>query len=442
MKAECECKLDNLINNNTLANNAFYKNQVGDIEEILNHINIEILKCSNKIFKNRKISSYKGSFIILVFIFIQVILTLFYCIVDITSLKKYIINILNSFLNHFHKDNNDPPKKKKGVKFAQSENGDEKKHQHHAKHKKLNTETPSVKSHNINRNKNHSLNRSHSSKKKLRDDKKFITEDVPIVSSTKKNLSDTKINSIMVDESNKSSNGYNFDIDQYLETDYDNMPFEEIKERDHRLFCGYLVDQIKSNFILVSAIVNNDPFKPRTIKLLLFILNVDFYFVVNALFINEDFISEVYHSDKNSFFDIIARSIDRIFYTALVKVVLNYILDFFFIDENRIKVILKRKKIMTEEVKSEINNIIKQIQRRFIFFILFSFIVSIFSLFYITCFNYKYYYITNEWIYSSIFIIVFMEILSLAIIILGSLLRFLSLKVNSEKIYKMSQVLS
>ncbi len=42
----------------------------------------------------------------------------------------------------------------------------------------------------------------------------------------------------MVDESNKSSNGYNFDIDQYLETDYDNMSFEEIKGRDHRLFCG------------------------------------------------------------------------------------------------------------------------------------------------------------------------------------------------------------
>ena len=101
MKAECECKLDNLINNNALANNAFYKSQVGDIEEILNHINIEILKCSNKIFKNRKISSYKGSFIILVFIFIQVILTLFYCIVDITSLKKiynkYFKFILKSF---------------------------------------------------------------------------------------------------------------------------------------------------------------------------------------------------------------------------------------------------------------------------------------------------------------------------------------------------------
>ena len=175
---------------------------------------------------------------------------------------------------------------------------------------------------------------------------------------------------------------------------------------------------------------------------MLFILNVDFYFVVNALFINEDFISEVFHSNKNNFFDIISRSIDRIFYTALVRVVLNYILDFFFVDENRIKVILKRKKISSEEAKNEVNNIIKQIQKRFIGFILFIFIISIFSLYYITCFNYKYYYITNEWIYSSIFIIVFMEILSLIIILIETLLRFLSLKVNSEKIYKMSLVLS
>ena len=56
-------------------------------------------------------------------------------------------------------------------------------------------------------------------------------------------------------------------------------------------------NKIKSNFIFVDIIVNNNPFKPRTIKLLLFILNVDFYFVVNALFINEDFISEVYNSN-------------------------------------------------------------------------------------------------------------------------------------------------
>ena len=270
---------------------------------------------------------------------------------------------MNSFLNHFHKDNNDPPKKKKLVKFSENENGHQHQQNHeYNKHKKLNTEIPNTKSskRNKNKNKTQSLNRSHNSKKKLKENKKFITEDVTIFSSTKKNLSDTKINAVLVDEPNKSSkeNDININIEQYLETEYENMSFEEVKERDHRTFCEYFVDQIKFNFILVNAIVNNDPFKPRTIKLLLFVLDIDFYFVVNALFINEDFISEVFNSNNNKFFYIISRSLDRIFYTALVRVVLNYILDFFFIDESKIKVILKRKRITSEEVKKEINIII------------------------------------------------------------------------------------
>ena len=35
MRAECDCKMNNLLNNNALTNNAFYKSQIGDIEELL-----------------------------------------------------------------------------------------------------------------------------------------------------------------------------------------------------------------------------------------------------------------------------------------------------------------------------------------------------------------------------------------------------------------------
>ena len=31
MRAECDCKINNLLNNNALTNNAFYKSQIGDI---------------------------------------------------------------------------------------------------------------------------------------------------------------------------------------------------------------------------------------------------------------------------------------------------------------------------------------------------------------------------------------------------------------------------
>ena len=59
MKAECDCKMNNLINNNAFSNSAFYKNQIGDIEALISQINIEILKCSTNIFK------YKSIFLIL-----------------------------------------------------------------------------------------------------------------------------------------------------------------------------------------------------------------------------------------------------------------------------------------------------------------------------------------------------------------------------------------
>ena len=49
MKAECECKLDNLMNNNILSNNVWYQAQVKEIEEILSEINFSIIKCGSKI---------------------------------------------------------------------------------------------------------------------------------------------------------------------------------------------------------------------------------------------------------------------------------------------------------------------------------------------------------------------------------------------------------
>ena len=79
-----------------------------------------------------------------------------------------------------------------------------------------------------------------------------------------------------------------------------------------------------------------------------------------------------------------------------------------------------------------------QTLKRFIYFIIFSYFITLFSLYYITCFNYRYYYITNEWIKSSIFIILSIQILTILIILIESSLRYISFKTNSEKIYKFS----
>ena len=448
MKAECECKINNLINNDAITNNAFYKNQIGNIEELLSESNLAILKCGSYLFKNRKITTFIGSFIILSFILLQISFTIFYFIAGVIPLKTYIIKIIDISLFQLKKKGNFPPRKtniSKKVKFINiinKEKGKESKHNNNNKniYKHNNTEILKVNS----RNSEH----------------KSVRKDL-ITGNLKKGIDNTYSKNIRIHSiSNKQikiediiekdliednsliklslKNEFKINFEEYLETDLGDIPFEEIIEKDNRTFCEYFKEQLKNNLLILNIIVNTEPLRPRTIKLVLFIINIDLYLIVNALFINEEFISDVYHSKKNNFFSFLPRSIDRVFYTTLVKVIVGYIIDFFFVEEKKIKIVLKSKRNTLQDIQIKIKEILNIVLNRFIYFIIFSFILTFFSLYYITCFNYRYYYITYEWIKSSVFIIIFMEILSILIILLESILRFISLKINSEKIYKLS----
>ena len=137
----------------------------------------------------------------------------------------------------------------------------------------------------------------------------------------------------------------------------------------------------------------------------------------------------------------IPRCIDRCFYTTLVGVIVNYLIECFFIEEKKIKGIFKREKSKFI-VKYEVSQIVKTIFKRFIYFNIISFIIIILSFYHISCFNNIYPHMTNEWIKSSIFIIIIKQILSIIIIFIESIIRYISFRFKSEKIYKISLFLS
>ena len=476
MRAECDCKMNNLLNNNALTNNAFYKSQIGDIEELLSQINIEVVKCSTNMFKYKSFFSFVGPFIIFSLIILEIILTIIYCIISVNPLKRYVHSITDLYLNLIQKNENSPPKKDhkdKHVKIVNTEISPKKDHKSKKRNKTENTKSPEKEKRNkheqiINnteilqnksnksskRNKTENIKSPNKNKKKKgKKNRKsnlinssIISKKVNINNNSKDIIIFSPLNNkkIITEEKNKveniliSKNEFDIKMDEYLETDFEDLIFEEVTERDHRSFCEYFTEQIKSNLLIINIILTKEPFKPRTIKLLLFIINIDLYLIINALFINEEFISDIFHSDNDNFFNFLPRCIDRIFYTTLVKVIVNYIVDCFFIEEKKIKIIVKNKNNKIEDIKTKINEIMIKALRRYLYFIIFTFVVSLFSLFYITCFNYRYYYSANEWIKSSIFIIVFIEILSILTILLETCLRMISFKINSEKIYKLS----
>lgn len=159
-------------------------------------------------------------------------------------------------------------------------------------------------------------------------------------------------------------------------------------------------------------------------------------------FYNEEYISYIFHLTKDGFLDFIPRSINRFFYTTLVGVIIEFIVEFFFVEEKKMKRIFLRERNNKKNIKKEIIQLIHLIIKRYTGFIIFTFIILIFCLFYFLCFNYVYPHMQVEWIKSSIIIILIRQILSFFTCFFETLLRFISFHCESEKLFKLSKLVN
>ncbi len=238
-------------------------------------------------------------------------------------------------------------------------------------------------------------------------------------------------------------NKENINMEEYLKPNLDDMEFDDAIKYDKREFCVYFIAQLKVRHILTNTFYKTENLKPKSIKIIFLLLNIDLYFVVNGLFFSEKVISELYNvnEEDETFFSYLPRSVDRLIYTTLVSVVLGIITDFFFVEEKKLKGILRREKSDIKTLKQKVKEFINGLKQRYFAFIIVVSIILIISFFYLLCFNYVYPYSQVEWIKSSITSFIIMQILSLLKCILETSMRFLSYKFNSEKLYKISKFL-
>ena len=233
-------------------------------------------------------------------------------------------------------------------------------------------------------------------------------------------------------------------VEEYLETSPDEMEYDDAIKKDDRTFCEYFKENLKEKQIIANTFIAEDPIKSRAIKIILFNLNLILYFVINGLFISEDYISELYYinEEDENFFSFLPRSVERLIYTTLVSIIIGYITSFFFLEENKIKGIFKRDMENRMILKENINNLIKELKTRYISFIIVVFVISLLSLYYLLCFNYVYPKTQIEWIKSSIAIIIVIQILSVLKILLEAIIRFLSFACESEKLFQFGKIFS
>ena len=164
--------------------------------------------------------------------------------------------------------------------------------------------------------------------------------------------------------SNKLKEEYDFNLEEYLKTDFDDMEFEDALRYDNRTFCEYYCDRFRENQIIMDTFFNPETLKPMSIKIIILLLNIVLYFFINGLFFSEDYVSDLFNSnEKEKFFSFFPRSILRFIYTTIVSGIIAIIVDFITVDEKRVKRLFLREKKNTLQIRFEISVITNDIKR-------------------------------------------------------------------------------
>ena len=464
MEAICECKFKNLFNQDFLGEDILMENPISEITDIISETNLLIIKCYKRFFTKKYISQCYGGFIVIGLIIIQIILTIIYCTKSLYLVRKYLFSLGNKFYAYLSvlKNNNNlqnPPKNNKNNKidtemFTSIEKFTKNKKQisrpysnnslntYGRNQNKIRGNIIDIKSDNNKNNKTKKINKLSS---KFRIIKKISSSDIsPRNDSPPTNLE-------FVDEKKQNNQKTNIkskdsfkEIEEFLSPEIDDMNFDDVIKNDKRTFKEFFFDRLKENQIIINTILVDEPLKPKTMKIILLIIDISLFFFINGLFYNENYISEIFHlKEKDKFFSFVTRSIKRFLYTTLVSVIISYLIDFFFVDEEKnIKRIFKRENNELNNIQYEMVRIAKNIKKRYTAFIIISFVINIIILYYIFLFNNIYYYSKVEWIKSSLVIILIMQLLPILVCLLETIIRFIGIKTKSEKIYKLSLYLS
>ena len=232
-------------------------------------------------------------------------------------------------------------------------------------------------------------------------------------------------------------------FENYLMKPIEEMSFYDAYKYDKRAFCQTLCELILDRVMTVNILMKSEALRPFLLKIILYFLYINLYFIINGFFFSENYISEVYHLKKEEkFLSFIPRSINRLIYTFFVGAIIQFLINCFFSQENKLKRIFIRNKDNINEIKSEIVEFIKAMKNQLIAFFIIDALIFIVSFLYVISFNYVYHFTQFEWIKSTIFIYIVIELITTIICFLITCIRFISLWCRSDRLYKLSNIIN
>ena len=131
--------------------------------------------------------------------------------------------------------------------------------------------------------------------------------------------------------------------------------------------------------ILIFTFYTKTDYNSRIITIILFLFAFSLFFTVNALFFNDESLHNIY-IDKGKFNFIY--EIPKILYSTIITSVINYIIKYLSLTEEKISELKEKNKNLIEQGKKLLNNFFI----KFYIFFIFVFVFLIFFWYYVSCF--------------------------------------------------------
>ena len=303
----CECFYSESKREENLKEKFLEETQISFIEDIITSSNIYVLKCIYLLFKGKKINKCYGGFIILCFFVIEIICSIFYGQKNIYSINKYLFGLTNKYINYLLQSNqnntNNNPKTKnyKKLTLIDSSNKNNSPPKHKLKNSfgkqesdenKIIRKTKIERKTEINGNFNLIINNNKNMKVKNNYDVNKPDELYPnniektktfsslsaLKSKNQSNLSRLSAKHLfslhkyeVPNENNTLFENIKYDLDinmdEYLETQYDDMDYDEAIRKDHRKFGECFMDKLRDNQIIINTFCSDETIKPKSIKI-------------------------------------------------------------------------------------------------------------------------------------------------------------------------------
>ena len=152
---------------------------------------------------------------------------------------------------------------------------------------------------------------------------------------------------------------------EYLSLSFDENDFDDVIDKEKRTFFTYFCVKFQINQIFVNTFYIKEPLRPRSLKTLVLIMTIELYFAINAIFYNEDYLSELFYikKEEEKFFSFVKRRFNYFIYTSAVSGIISYFVGYDFVEEEKIKKIFRRNKEGDIKMKFELSVLVQDIEK-------------------------------------------------------------------------------